>query len=82
MRKRVSCGVPPFWSRNGSSLAGTVMRILVAVAVVVTLRKMARAPSRLKTTVFLFLPGRKFLPVIVMTSPTPSFMGEIFVIVG
>ena len=80
-RKRVKVRLPFVLTMKGSSLAGTVTPILVVVASG-ALTKTARPPSRLKTTVFLFLPLRKFLPVIVITSPTPSFFGETLVITG
>ena len=80
-RKRVATRLPFCLSRKGRSLAGTVTPIFVVVASG-ALTNTARPPSRLKTTVFLFLPLRKFLPVTVMTSPMPSFMGETFVTTG
>src|SRR5436190_11884652 len=54
--------------------------MVVVAASAVT--KTARCPERLKTTVFLFLPARKPLPVIVIGSPTPTFIGVTFVMTG
>ena len=42
----------------------------------------ARCPARLNTIVFLFFPERKPLPLIVMRSPTPAFIGVTFVTTG
>src|SRR3954451_4916183 len=55
--------------------------MMVAVAVS-ALTKIARWPYRLNTTVFLFLPGRKPLPLIVSRSPTPTFIGVTLVMTG
>ena len=52
------------------------------VDVPVARTKIARLPSRLNTTVFLFLPLRKPLPVIVIRSPMPVFFGLTFWIDG
>src|SRR5436190_21530342 len=54
--------------------------MVVVAASAVT--KTARCPERLKTTVFLFLPARKPLPVIAIGSPTPTFIGVTFVMTG
>jgi hypothetical protein len=82
MRKRVGTGSPAGdLAIHGLTLSGTttVSRVDVAVA---ALTKIARLPSRLKTTVFLSLPGMKYLPVIVIVSPMPRLSGEIFETVG
>src|SRR3954447_15746901 len=55
--------------------------MMVAVAVS-ALTKMARWPKRLNTTVFLFLPDRKPLPLIVSRSPTPTCIGVTRVMTG
>ena len=73
--------MPFFLTRKGSSLAGTVTDSRVEVALG-ALTKIARPPSRLKTTVFLFLPLRKCLPAMVMVSPMPSLAGETFLTEG
>ena len=55
-RTRTRDGTPS--RRKGRSASGTTTRISFAVPRV-SLAKTARAPSRLKTTVFLFLPRMK-----------------------
>src|SRR5439155_23711276 len=55
------------------------MTVLVASS---ALTKIARWPKRLNTTVFLFLPERKPLPLIVSRSPTPTCIGVTFVMTG
>src|SRR5204863_8581012 len=46
------------------------------------LTKTARAWARLKTTVFLLRPRRKWRPRMVSDSPTETFIGATFVITG
>ena len=73
--------VATFSSMNGRRVSGTMTRICRAVASVF-FTKMARAPSRLNTTVFLFLPRLKFLPRIVSVSPTLALSGVTAVTTG
>ena len=67
--------------RKGRSVSGTTTRICFAVASVV-FTNTARAPSRLKTTVFLFLPRLKLRPRMTIVSPTLGFMGRTEVTTG
>jgi hypothetical protein len=62
-------------------LAGTTKESFVVVALG-TLTKIARPPSRLKTTVVLLRPLRKFVPVMVSVSPIPRRLGDACLIVG
>src|SRR3954463_15382058 len=55
------------------------MTVLVALS---ALTKIARWPKRLNTTVFLFLPARKPLPLIVSRSPTPTCIGVTLLMTG
>src|SRR4051812_41943119 len=67
--------------RNARRVSGTTTRICLAVASV-TFWNTARAPSRLKTTVFLFLPRLKLRPRMTMVSPTLGFIGRTEVTTG
>src|SRR4051794_20096153 len=67
--------------RNARSVSGTTTRICLAVASVL-LANTAREPSRLNTTVFLFLPRLKLRPRMTMVSPTLGFIGRTEVTTG
>ena len=80
-RNFVGTGVPALSAKNSCSESGTVRRSILRVPTA-ALAKTARAPSRLKTTVFLSRPMRKLRPLIVSFSPTPTSIGETLVITG
>ena len=80
-RKRVATGAPAWMAKNSESEAGTSRRSSFAVPTG-AFTKTARAPSRLNTTVFLFLPRRKFFPRISIVSPMATSMGRTEVTTG
>src|SRR3954452_13969398 len=67
--------------RYARSVSGTTTRICLAVASVL-LANTAREPSRLNTTVFLFLRGLKLRPPMTRVSPTLGFIGRTDVTTG
>jgi hypothetical protein len=76
-----SARLAPLLGEERQELGGTTNESFVVVALG-TLTKIARPPSRLKTTVVLLRPLRKFVPVMVSVSPIPRRLGDACLIVG
>src|SRR4051812_9567443 len=78
---RVGVGVPFLTTRIFSRRCGSLKRSILVVPLS-ALTKTAFAPVRLKATVFLFRPRRKWWPRIVRVSPTYTCVGVMLVTTG